>query len=461
MWSLVSLALLLIRAMPAPAEERAPAGWNPDEGQVLRNTAAGLPTKFDEKAPGILRPVFLQKLLTGRLEESRDARYILIRSVHVPGDLDLSHQEVKPYVSLKKFTFKGDVDFSWSSFAKGLNLSSGDFEKNVTFRGLEAKGPFRGLGIKFSGEEEVDLSDLKVDHIVKFSGAVFRSEANFAFSRVGDIDCEEAVFHEKARFDYVRIEGYANFTDTIFDGPVWFQNSYVGGSFELDGTCFNQKRVPEDRRIDMTNLVIKGTLKFTPKKWPTQGIHQSGIQYASWEPHNLTLELVERAEFDPQVYTNLENILRSTGRVADADRVGMAKKREERGKLKWWDVSYWWSVLLYLFVGNGYHPEWALIWSILIVLFGVLLFQRRRMIPQTRDGEPVPTDGEERHPSRRYSPIWYSLDLFVPAVNLETAQFWMPARDERFLLFWMRIQRILGWIIVPVGLLVISGIVKP
>jgi hypothetical protein len=174
------------------------------------------------------------------------------------------------------------------------------------------------------------------------------------------------------------------------------------------------------------------------------------------------LELVKGAEFDPQVYTNLERILRATGQTEKADNVGIAKKAAERNQLKFKDASYWWSLLLFVFVGNGYHPEWAVIWSIVIVAFGALLFQKRRMITREDNAEEQKGDTDEHYVKKyRYSPIWYSFDLFVPAINLETAELWTPARDQRFLLFWMRIQRILGWIIIPIGLVALTGIVKP
>ena len=441
-----------------------PTGWSKDERLVLRNVAAGKLAEFDEHARGVLTPNFLQALLTDPPKEIQGARYILLKHARVTGDLDLSYQEAKPYISLKDVVFEGDVDFSWSSFAKGLNLSFGDFKRNVTFRGMEVQGPFRCIDATFRGEKS-DIRSLRANHVVDFAGATFHPEAVFAYSRAGSMFyCDKAVFHQRARFDHMRVDGDASFSDVQFDGPVRFENSHVNGDFILDRTLFNLEQAPADGDfIDMTNLAIKGTFHFTPKKWPQQGIRQSGIQYASWAPPNLDpLELLKGADYDPQVYTNLENILRTTGQIEKADNVGMARKSEERSRLKWSDASFWWSLLLWLFVGDGYHPGWALAWSVGIILLGAALFQKRCMVAREADAEKQgATSDHDYGPKYRYSPIWYSLDLFVPAINLEAAEFWVPARDQRFLLFWMRIQRILGWIIIPIGLLAISGIAKP
>ena len=103
-----------------------------------------------------------------------------------------------------------------------------------------------------------------------------------------------------------------------------------------------------------------------------------------------------------------------------------------------------------LFVGNGYHPEYALRWAIPIILFGAVLFRPQRM-------QPIKTDDGDHG----FNSLLYSIDLFVPGVNLEFAKAWVPQAKWKWLRAWMHIQKLLGWVVVPIALVALTGIVKP
>jgi hypothetical protein len=63
-------------------------------------------------------------------------------------------------------------------------------------------------------------------------------------------------------------------------------------------------------------------------------------------------------------------------------------------------------------------------------------------------------------PRKEYRSFWYSLDLFVPAINMETEKYWQPKERHWFLWFWLRMQRAAGWVIIPIGLAALTGIIK-
>ncbi len=62
--------------------------------------------------------------------------------------------------------------------------------------------------------------------------------------------------------------------------------------------------------------------------------------------------------------------------------------------------------------------------------------------------------------SRSYNALWYSLDLFLPLIDLQAASAWQPKQDRRFARNYMRVHRIFGWILIPVGLAAFTGIIK-
>ena len=62
--------------------------------------------------------------------------------------------------------------------------------------------------------------------------------------------------------------------------------------------------------------------------------------------------------------------------------------------------------------------------------------------------------------SQNYNPLWYSLDLFLPFIDLQVANVWLPKQRRHFARHYMRVQTILGWILIPIGLAALTGIIK-
>jgi hypothetical protein len=60
--------------------------------------------------------------------------------------------------------------------------------------------------------------------------------------------------------------------------------------------------------------------------------------------------------------------------------------------------------------------------------------------------------------------FWCSLDLFLPAVELRSADTWaLPLESGLWVKLgetWMRFHVISGWILIPIGLLSVTGIFK-
>ena len=67
---------------------------------------------------------------------------------------------------------------------------------------------------------------------------------------------------------------------------------------------------------------------------------------------------------------------------------------------------------------------------------------------------------DEKFKGRRYNPIWYSFDLFAPIIDLEAASVWAPRPDKVGMWFYLRIHRLLGWILVPIAILAITGLLQ-
>jgi hypothetical protein len=66
----------------------------------------------------------------------------------------------------------------------------------------------------------------------------------------------------------------------------------------------------------------------------------------------------------------------------------------------------------------------------------------------------------KRDDTRGYNPFWYSLGLFLPFVDLQADKVWKPKREKVFLRNYMRVHILLGWILVPMVLAALSGLIK-
>jgi hypothetical protein len=170
---------------------------------------------------------------------------------------------------------------------------------------------------------------------------------------------------------------------------------------------------------------------------------QSDPQWAS------LLAWVENSSYAPAAYQQLEAALKKEGHseLADGTYESMQKGATSHGSLGKQGqfknfVSHW-------LIGYGREPQWAFYWSIPVVLFGWIVFRRREDV-ESRKGEDT---------IRPYDPMWYSLDLFLPLTTLQAADVWMPRQDSRFRRYYARVHSILGWILIPIGLAAISGLI--
>jgi hypothetical protein len=98
------------------------------------------------------------------------------------------------------------------------------------------------------------------------------------------------------------------------------------------------------------------------------------------------------------------------------------------------------------FVAYGRDPLRALLWFLLIVVIGFFVFRKKEKMRAV-----VETD-------RRYRPFLYSLDLFLPLVDLGYAKRWEPEPGRRFTSIYAKIHQYLAWILIPIALLAIAGL---
>jgi len=67
---------------------------------------------------------------------------------------------------------------------------------------------------------------------------------------------------------------------------------------------------------------------------------------------------------------------------------------------------------------------------------------------------------DEKFKGRRTIQSGTSFDLFAPVIDLEAASVWHRDRIKSVKWFYLRIHRLLGWILVPMAILAITGLLQ-
>ena len=151
------------------------------------------------------------------------------------------------------------------------------------------------------------------------------------------------------------------------------------------------------------------------------------------------------------LFSSLEQFFLRQGYLGDADKAFIAGKRRERDEYFRSGDWFGWlrSWMLYLLVGYGRRPWQAGIACAVVIALGFVLFSPDKMEPQKPEDTP-----------RVYSRFWYSLNLFLPVVDLQAGKVWKPKAAQTFLRNYMRVHIMLGWILVPLVLAALTGLIK-
>jgi len=356
------------------------------------------------------------------------------------------------------------------------------FEGPVNFLGGKIGDEFQADEAQFKDKEQgANFAGMKVGQTALFAKAVFEGPVIFFFTDVtGIFNAQGARFQNKEQsvtFIGMKVRRDALFYDAVFEGPVNFISADIAGDFSAQGAKFQNKQqgasfnsIKVGTAAFFKNTVFEGPVDFrdadfawldlsTPF-WPKiagqldiRGMSYKYIQADSKVPesHNKLLELIKQSAYAANVSSNLEEFFRHQGYRGDADWAFIAGKCREREEYFHSGDWFHWlgSWILYLLVGYGRRPWLAAIPFAILVALGCFLFSPEKMEPQ----KP-----EDTH--RVYNRFWYSLGLLLPVVDLQADKVWKPKANETFLRNYVRVHALLGWILIPIVLAALAGLIK-
>jgi uncharacterized protein YjbI with pentapeptide repeats len=502
----VFLAVFLTITSASAATQTNAEEMNPAEKLVVAQAVAGNLTdltQFPEKDRK-LSAHFLEELLMGTVPGFKSHRNgvriigaiieqpLELKNAQIPYEVWLHHCQFMSKVVLVRSTFAGVASFDSSEFKADFSFNDTKvghdvFIKNAVFEGAvdfsfaNIAGSLEAQGAKFQNKErEVTFNRINVGQAASFSDATFEGAVDFASANIFSFEVSRTKFQNKERevsFNAMKVGQAAFFDNAVFEGPVDFVGADIRLNFEVSGTKFQNKEKGVSFNAMKVGLlalfehaVFEGPVNFRYAdfdsvrlescSWPQVvgrvQMHGMSYKYARAnvdepESHRALLKLADQSSYTADVYTNLEQFFRRLGYTGDADRAFIAGKCRER--TEYFSSGDWFrwlgSWMLYLLVGYGRRPWQAGIPCAVLVVLGCVLFSPKKMEVQRPDDAP-----------RVYSRFWYSLGLFLPVVNLQADNVWKPKADQTFLRNYVRVHILLGWILIPLVLAALTGLIK-
>lgn len=426
--------------------------------QVVAGKSADLRQQFGEGTNSVLRGAFVEALLC------RSGT-----NIHRNG-VDIDHAVIRDAINLRNATVGYEVSFSECTFEAEVNLSLTAFEKTVSLTGCTFRAP-------------VNFSAMKVGRIATFDRTTFESEVKAGQLEVtGVLSMREAHFKSptnRVDFSSLNAVGDAFFTKATFAGPVTFQFAHIAENWRCEGCAFTHAKALvnfeavqvgattsfeessfagyvsfKDARfatLDLANIQWPGTHGDQPWLWLNGMTYRqisAGAEKDSWKNiYALVQSAAHRSGYSANIYAGLEDYYRRLGYPDQANIFFRAQKQREREEVLT-GFQWTWSLLLDWFVGYGRSPQRAIFWSVAIVVFGCFVFRPDRMEPQNPGFN-----------GRKFSPFWYSVDLYVPVIKLQDAETWKPKEDYAIGNVWRRIHTVLGWALIPIAIAVWTGMV--
>jgi hypothetical protein len=397
-----------------------------------------------------------------------------------------------------KFKGEKDVSFLSGSFRQ-LNCSDVTFEGAASFDSLTCNDLF-AYDATFEGK--ATFGSLKCDGVGEFDKAIFEGEVLFLSASFADLFCNEVTFKGETFFSGVKCNR-GSFNDAKFHGKkVDFVHASFGvnlqckrsqfeGSasfFALNSTTLDLRRAQFVGSVNLSAAHISQNLILTDARFQrTVTLKDASIGELVLEgdvfPFKNTLDLrdctfsrfrspqddrLERAmelanaqdptKFSRDPYLQLEKYYESIGNDAQARRIYYQGRCELRvnakAQNKWSSLKSFTDLVWKYLTGYGVDIRPLLLISSIFLIIGTLMFYLPNDALSKADASAKSYPWQDELPYR----FLYSLDLLIPLINLRVDEQWMP--NGLLLQAYSTVHAMVGWLIIPLLLAALAGIMR-
>lgn len=380
------------------------------------------------------------------------------------------------------------ADGKFHSSPASLSGVSTELKPALDLRAAAVKG-YVVIGFGFESQGAVLLDGATIGGRLHCVGGHFINPANVALTAGSASIAGDVLLAKYEQYDFEA------------DGLVQFVAAHVGGNFYvhqakfkgarasvhgLDATAIEVAKAMVWQKIDLQN---GATLNLAAAKvafladdeqsWPAPGdlILDNFVYTRLGPPLDAGSRLRWLARQPPglhlQPYRQLVKVLRDSGDEPGAIKVLIAAedaRYSQQGlaaKLLGW--------FLKVTIGYGHRPMLALLWSLGVVLLGsvIVLLGKRAGVMRLTWPETTPPPPAETVAGLH--PLLYSLDVFLPFVNLHQEHYWWPDEtasghgniagrefsvDGRLLRYYLWLQIIAGWLLSAIFIAGVTGLLR-
>jgi hypothetical protein len=373
------------------------------------------------------------------------------------------------------FKAKGEVRLLGANIGGGLDCSGGKFENpdgdalsgdsftviGAVFlrNGFKAKGVVRFLGANIGGDLDCHRGEFENPDGVALNGD--------GFTVIGAVILGDGFKAKGAvRLLGVKIGTYLNCEGGEFENPGG--DALNGANMKVDGSfrwCSLAKKPVGELVLENARLA---NLEDDENSWPESGqLNIDGLIYgpfssqvpSDWKTRLKWLNLRNPDDFNVQPYEQLIHVFQQMGLREDARNIAIARQRviqqHQRG------ISRFWSWILDITIAHGYKPEKVIgLFIVPIILFGAILFT---LAFQAGVMESTATPQHSPGKSQVFDPVGYSLDVFLPIVDLHQESAWEPNAGKEYGLlvqYYMYFHILAGWFFTTLAVAALTGLVR-
>ena len=417
-----------------------------DNSLVIANRVISGPLKIDANQRAIMPITFKV--------EFRDCEFtddVIVRRVDFGQSLKFIRVKFDQRLLLDRINVKGDLLFDHVESVRPMQVFQAQVDGEVRIRvpaakTIQVEGLTAGDLIVSLGKDPVTQLDLM--HVS--AGRLSLAGAEGAIAEVGQLNLNNVNLRETLVLENVEVEEVTAASLTVAKRTMFLPVTVIKKNFDLTSANLggfewrfaDKAELPERLEINGATL---GTLSISRlvRETPQGGGSASRVRV---DHHDYGLDFLDKAGYYEPAYAFYESGLKTRGQSDRADDVYFAM-RDRRRYAELRDAEGAWGKTVAAFnyiVGFGhkwlfgYGRAWVypLVWCVALVVAGGFIF---------RDSERMQrVDAQSTH---TFSPIWYSLDLFVPILSLGVAKNWVPKEDSRLQYFYSRFLSLIGLIL--------------
>ncbi len=401
---------------------------------------------------------------------------------------------------LKKARFNNPdkiINFRYAYFGKGLECEGLIIKGGADFRRLKCEGKAIFKGASFPNvDKTMDFGQASITGFFTLEDAVFNGSANFH-----RLNCQG-----KADFTAVRFENRMKNIDlkfAAFQRGLDLSNAVFACSVDLNSVTIDEDFIfnrTQFRELNLANACLNKLVIEPAYEFQDETLILAECTFASFSGNENSLErfkqakqfanaqLVNRFSRDP--YIQLEKYFTNIGEenlAKDIYYEGRLRLRQNarnpQGNAKWSKSKWISDSLLKNLSGYGVKNYRLFFLILFFIALGIYIFwadealrykpiqdKRAAIILETSDA-PEKRDSklkilnqqeQEKRPGsfagKAFQRFVYSCDLFVPVIKFEMADKWEPVPNVP--LIYSYIHKLAGWILVPLLVASISGVVK-